>query len=115
MTNSPRAEILAQVSNGQLTADQAAQLLAAATPRVDLANRWLNIRITDLNTGKSKATINLPLSWVEAGMKLGARHTDSMPDINWSEVVRAIENGASGLLVDVEDVEDGQRVEISVR
>ncbi len=116
MTTLNRTDILAQVSAGQLTADQAAQLLSAATtPRVDLTNRWLHVRVTDLATGKNKVTLNLPLTWVEAGMKVGARHTDSMPDINWGEVVRAIESGATGTLVEVEDLEDGERIEITVR
>lgn len=116
MTTPNRADILAQVSAGQITADQAAQLLTTpVAPRADLSSRWLHIRVTDLATGKNKVTLNLPLTWVEAGMKVGARSTDQVPDINWAEVVQAIESGATGTLVEVEDMEDGERVEITVR
>jgi hypothetical protein len=34
--------------------------------------RWLRIRVTDIRTGRSKASVQIPIALVDAGMKIGA-------------------------------------------
>ena len=93
MDNS-RADILSQLAAGTISAAQAAAQLrgeatrpaeaippAAAVPALDaappispaLGQRWLRIRVTDLSSGRPKVNVNLPLTWVAAGLPLG-RH-----------------------------------------
>lgn len=108
-----RTSILNQLAAGQISAHEAAARLRPV-PRVDLAalqGRWLRIRVNELSTGKSRAAVNLPLAWVAAGMQIGQRYSADVPDINWGEVVAAVQSGASGRLI---EVEDNQRVEIYV-
>jgi hypothetical protein len=54
------------------------------------------------------------LSLVKAGIKMGARFAPDMEELDWNELVIAIQEGASGKIVEVEDEEDGERVEVYV-
>ncbi len=118
-----RMQILNMIENGQITAGEGAQLLAALQEgdrreqdyQPDSRGREprrLRVRVTDLNTGRNKVNINLPWSLVSVGTKMGARFAPA--EINLEEIMEAIQAGAKGKIVDVEDVEDNERVEIFV-
>lgn len=110
-----RATILNQVAAGQLSAEAAASLLGrppAAAP--DGEGRWLHIQVTRLSTGANRVAVTLPLTWVEVGLRLGARYQPELADINWAEVVAQVQAGADGRLVEVEDLQRDERVEIFV-
>jgi len=118
-----RAKILQMVSEGKIDAEQAADLLNAlrskGAPDVPPAphsgkTRWLRIRVTNLETGRAKVNVNLPFGLVRAGLKIGSHFAPEMQDIDWEELMTAIDEGAEGKLVDVEDIEDGEKVEIFV-
>lgn len=117
-----RLRILQMVEQGQLTAEEGLRLLEALAagrgePRADApgetgyAPRWLRVRVTDLQTGKQKVSVNIPLRLVNVGMKMGARFVPEMEGVDLLEVVGS---GVTGKLVDVENVEEGERVEIFV-
>lgn len=116
-----RARILQMISEGKITAEEGAKLLSALrsssgpaqSPRAGVA-RWFRVRITDMATGRTKVNVNLPLSLVRAGIRMGARFAPEMDDTDWEEIVVAIQEGASGKIVDVEDSGDGERVEVFV-
>jgi hypothetical protein len=118
-----RARILQMVSEGKIDAEQAADLLNALRsqgapdgPPAPQAGkmRWLRIRVTNLETGRAKVNVNLPFSLVRAGLKIGGQFAPELQDMDWEEILAAIDEGAQGKLVDVEDVEDGEKVEIFV-
>jgi len=117
-----RANILDQLASGQISADEAAQRLRpSAGPQsgtgkatANLNGRWLHVRVTDLETGKQKANVNLPLTWVEVGMRIGAQYRPEMAGFDFGDLVAQIQAGAEGKLVEVEDLEDNERVEIFV-
>jgi hypothetical protein len=75
---------------------------------------WFRVRVTDMETGRTKVNVNLPFSLVRAGLKIGARFSPEVDEIDWEEVIGAIDQGAMGKLVDVEDVEGGEKVEVFV-
>jgi predicted DNA-binding protein (UPF0251 family) len=118
-----RARILQMVSEGKISAVQGAELLnamrsngepdAAPTPTGGKAN-WLRVRVTNLETGRAKVNVNLPFSLVRAGLKIGGHFAPEMKDIDWEELLAAIDEGAAGKLVDVEDIESGEKVEVFV-
>lgn len=118
-----RARILQMVSEGKIDAEQAADLLNALrsqgapdgppAPRAG-KTRWLRVRVTNLETGRAKVNVNLPFSLVRAGLKIGGQFAPELQDMDWEEILAAIDEGAQGKLVDVEDVEDGEKVEIFV-
>jgi hypothetical protein len=117
-----RMQILKMIEDGTITADEGAKLLAAleegATKSKQLKPggqaRWMRVRVTDLNTGRAKVNVNLPMGLVNVGMKVGARYAPEMADIDLDEIFQAIKDGAQGQIVDVEDEEDNERVQIYI-
>jgi hypothetical protein len=109
------------ISEGKITATEGARLLnalrdnaGAPEPSRTGVARWFRVRVTDMATGRTKVNVNLPLSLVKAGLKMGARFAPDMEELDWEELTIAIQEGASGKIVEVEDEEDGERVEVYV-
>ena len=119
-----RARILQMVSDNKIDAQEAARLLGAlnASPgsddRAERAPtgraRWFRVRVTDMETGRTKVNVNLPLSLVKVGMRMGAHFAPEVEELDWDELMTAIQDGAAGKLVEVEDMEDGEKVEVYV-
>jgi hypothetical protein len=128
MTNvEERMKILKMVEEGKISAEEGAKLLSALNqsrkagiptpPRVPGAPgsaRWLRIRVTDTRTGRSKASVQIPLALVDAGMKIGAHFAPQVEGVDMSNVMEALRAGVTGKIIDVTDEEDGEHVEIFV-
>ena len=123
MSNSQdRTEILRLIQSGKITTSEGIQLLNSldkptlppAPKLADTKGRWLRIRVTNLATQAPKVNVNLPLGLVSAGLRLGQRYAPELNGINWDELLDEIQRGANGKLIEVEDQEDGERVEIFV-
>jgi hypothetical protein len=71
----------------------------------------LRVRVTDTFTGKTKATVNLPMRLVDAGLNIASQYA---PDVAFDELIEAINAGAEGKIIDVIDEEDGEHVEIFI-
>jgi len=115
-----RAEILKMVEAGQLSAAEAAAKLAPP-PRPKLAlttpegkPRWLRVRVSNLNTDQIKVTVNLPMAWVQVGLSLGSHFAPELDGLDWREIAEALNDKTTGRLVEVEDLEKGERVEVYV-
>ena len=119
-----RMKILKMIEEGKLSAEEGTKLLAAISdkrppvpprpPGMPGAPRWLRIRVTDVRTGRSKASVQIPLALVDAGMKIGAHFTPEVEGVNMSNVMEALRSGVTGKIIDVTDEEDGEHVEIYV-
>jgi hypothetical protein len=116
-----RMQILGMIQSGQISAEEGAKLLAALksggkeTQAAEAgAPRWFRVRITDLKSGKSKVNVNIPMTLVNVGMKMGARFVPDAEGVNYEELADAIRAGAQGKVIDVEDEEREERVEIFV-
>lgn len=121
MANSEeRMKILKMIEEGKLSAEEGAKLLAALAsgnrPSGMTASgaRWLRVRVTDVNSGRSKATVQIPLSLLEAGMKIGAHFAPEIDGVNMDQLMEALRAGVTGKIIDVTDDEDGEHVEIFV-
>ena len=120
-TGEERLQVLKMASDGQISASGAAKLLEAldqaqtdeSAAKTEPA-RWFRVRVTDLNTGKKKVNINIPMSLVNVGMKMGARFAPTVEEEDMSAVRKAIKEGIQGKILDAEDEEDGERVEIFI-
>jgi hypothetical protein len=121
-TNEERMKILKMIDDGKITAEEGAKLLATlgqgrkSKPKPTLKDgsssaRWLKVRVTDMVTGKAKATVNLPLGLVDAGLNIASKYA---PDIAFDELVEGINAGAEGKIIDVYDEEDDEHVEIFI-
>ena len=119
-----RMKILKMIEEGKLSAEEGTKLLSALSgPRMPTAPRppgmpggprWLRIRVTDVRTGRSKASVQIPLALVDAGMKIGAHFAPEVEGVNMSNVMEALRSGVTGKIIDVTDEEDGEHVEIYV-
>src|SRR5215472_4501536 len=116
-----RNRILDMVESGQLTAAQAAELLDTLMPVYEqpnsrLENRTVRIWLTDISTNRRKinVTATLPVYLVSTSLRLLARLVAQLNDSTMQQVIRAIEKGMTGRLIDLQDLEEGKRIEIFV-
>jgi hypothetical protein len=120
-----RMKILKMIEEGKISAEEGAKLLAALAEgrRSSLdqaaagrpgAPRTLRIRVTDVGSGRSKASVQIPLALVDAGMKIGAHFAPEVEGVDMSNVMDALRSGVTGKIIDVVDDEDGEHVEIYI-
>jgi hypothetical protein len=109
-------EVLNMIAEGKISAAEGLQLLQAMrSPRDVVAtasNRWLHVRVSDLKSDRQRVNINLPTSWLEAGLRIGRNFAPELKDIDWQQISEAVKSGNAGRLLEVEDLDDNQRVEI---
>jgi len=120
-----RMKILKMIEEGKISAEEGAKLLAAlaegrrgpldpGAPGKPGAPRMLRIRVTDIGSGRSKASVQIPLALVDAGMKIGAHFAPEVEGVDMSNVMDAMRSGVTGKIIDVIDDEDGEHVEIYI-
>jgi hypothetical protein len=117
MSEVERTQVLKMVEAGTIDAVEGVRLLNAvgpATEPLNVSGRWLRIRVTDIDTQQQKISLNLPLSWVMLGMRIGSRFSPELAQIDMNEVLNAIRYGAEGRILEVEDLDDGKRIELFV-
>ena len=125
-TTEERMKILKMIDEGKISAEEGAKLLSALSESRSRAMtssglnrgvgnaRWLRVKVTDVATGRSKATVQIPIGLMEAGMKIGAHFAPEVEGVDMTQVMEALRSGMTGKLVDVIDEEDGEHVEIYV-
>src|SRR5438270_3868261 len=120
-----RNRILNLVQTGKITAIEAAHLLDALLAEHEPAyqrlgertqNRTVRVWMSDLATTRKRinVTATMPLSLIQATLRLLAHLAPQLNDNTVQNVIRAIENGATGRLLDMQDLEEGKRIEIFV-
>ena len=120
-----RMKILKMIEDGKISAEEGAKLLAAlaegrrgsldpGAPGKAGTPRMLRIRVTDIASGRSKASVQIPLALVDAGMKIGAHFAPEVEGVDMSNVMDAMRSGVTGKIIDVIDDEDGEHVEIYI-
>ncbi len=119
-----RMKILKMIEEGKLSAEEGTKLLSALsskrppmprTPGMPGGAKWLRIRVTDTRTGRSKASVQIPLTLVQsAGMKIGAHFAPEVEGVDMSNVMEALRTGVTGKIIDVVNEEGGEHVEIYV-
>lgn len=124
-TAEERMRILKMIDEGKISAEEGAKLLSAlsagrrgpvppAPPRAPGSARWLRVRVTDVASGRAKATVQIPLALLDAGMKIGAHFAPEVEGVDMATIMEALRSGMTGKIVDVVDEKDGEHVEIFV-
>ncbi len=127
-TSEERMRILKLIHEGKITAEEGAKLLSAlsssagktkkprqpATPAGGKQARWFRVRVTDIRTGKTKTSVNIPLGLMEWGLQIGAQYAPDLGGLDSEQLVQMLESGAMGKIVDVIDEADGEHVEIFI-
>lgn len=113
-----RDRILKMIEAGQVSANEAGQLLDALNVEQRSADRvrsrLVRVRVTDLHTGRQKANVTIPLGLVNVGLRLGARLAPQLSGSALEDLLRGVERGATGRLLEWQDLEEGERVELFV-
>jgi len=122
-----RLKILNLVREGKITPQEGIRLLEAleksepAQPAVPTMThvpsspgspRWLRVRVTDMSTGKVRVNVRLPVTVLNAGVKLGARFSPDLNQDQMGEIFNAIQAGEVGQILDVYDEEDKEHIEV---
>ena len=121
-----RLMILQMVAEGKISAEEAMGLLisidkAAKAEKVadrtppevsSRAGKFFRVRVTDVETGKVRVNIRMPLSVVSAGMKMGMRFSPEIEGMPLDDLQEFINSGTIGQVVDIVDEEDGEHVEV---
>jgi hypothetical protein len=144
MKEDERREILDMIASGKISAEEASRMLSGVevsksgpdqpiqvkmlkeqeneVPETVLdtvldkeggSPRWFHVHVSDLDTGKNKVKVNIPLGLVKFGLAIGSRFTSEVSGLDLDEISGFVTSN-KGLLVDVQDDEDGERVQIFV-
>lgn len=127
-TSEERMRILKLIQEGKITAEEGAKLLAALSSSADKPKksrpttttsggkqaRWFRVRVTDMRSGKTKTSVNIPLGLMEWGLQIGAQYAPDLGGLDSEQLVEMLQSGAMGKIVDVIDEEDGEHVEIFI-
>jgi hypothetical protein len=119
-----RLKILQMIQDGKISPADGTKLLEAlgrgagrmaaggrAPAAADTEGRYMRVRVTDTFTGRSKVSVNLPLTLVSAGLGIAAKY---VPGVSEVDIMHAIRSGVTGKVIDVVDEEDGDHVEIFI-
>jgi hypothetical protein len=127
-TSEERMRILKLIQEGKITAEEGAKLLSALSSSADKPKktrptpttsggkqaRWFRVRVTDMHSGKTKTSVNIPLGLMEWGLQIGAQYAPDLGGLDSEQLVEMLQSGAMGKIVDVIDEEDGEHVEIFI-
>ncbi len=120
-----RMQILKMIEEGKVSAAEGLELMNAleqSNIEEGIAARktakWLKVRVKTMED-KTKVKVNIPLSLVDVGLKLGAAYAPQLKEsgldkIDFNEIIEAVKNGAEGKIVDVEDEDSQTKVEVYV-
>ena len=143
MSKPNRMEILELLSNGKITAAEAADLLSdigqpeapAAAPPPPAAKApeppkaasapaaptngdsskepsWFRVRVANLETGKNRVTVNIPVKMMKFGLKIGSRFSPEIENLDWNELTGMMQEMKTGMLVDVQDEDSNEHVQV---
>jgi len=119
-TADERVQILKMVEARRISPEEAAKLLEALDRAAQeegvrekgKAAQWFRVRVTDLHTGRVKVNVNIPMGLVNVGMRMGAKFAPDLDGVAFQEVLNAAKSGQRGKIIEVEDQDNGERVEI---
>jgi hypothetical protein len=122
-----RLKILQMVQEGKISAEEASMLIEAmgdtgernSVPQ-DAARsgfkdaRWFRVKVTDTHTGRPRVNVRIPVKLLRLGLKSGKNFTPEIEGLDMEELIKFVESGEVGTIVDVMDEEDGEHVEVTI-
>ena len=131
-----KKEILEKLASGEISATDAAQLLnqpeetaeipkatptPAPAPKPEAetavegdAPTWFRVRVKNMETGKNKVSVNIPIRMLKLGLKIGSRFAPELQGLDWHEIDGLMQDLQTGLLVEVQDEESNEHVRVFI-
>ena len=116
-----RDRILQLVEAGQITAMQASGLLDALAAEAGYVpepkrERMLRLRASNLRPGGQRTNIvaTIPVGLIKVSLRLGTNLFPQLGSSALEDLLRAIDRSSTGRILDVQDMEAGERLEIFV-
>jgi|HigsolmetaAR202D_1030399.scaffolds.fasta_scaffold35378_2 hypothetical protein len=118
-TSDERLRILKLIEQGHVKADEGAQLLEALEERPERGRgstrqQTLRIRVSDISNHRQKINVVIPVSLIDIGMKLGARLFPHGGGPTIEDIRRTIDSGITGRVFDIQDLDEGERLELFI-
>ncbi len=114
-----RLRILKMIDEGKISVDEGSQLLVALRGDASRAahggedeRRWFRLRVTDVNSGETKVSVNVPIKLVLVGAKMGARFVPRVEGVDVEAIMTRIREGEEGVMLNL--VSGDERFEIFV-
>ncbi|GAB4272296.1 MAG: hypothetical protein Kow0080_18560 [Candidatus Promineifilaceae bacterium] len=132
-----RSDVLQLLADGKITAVEAAALLSSIKPAekpVDVELEldepvqklvkqtavtgngrqptWFRIRVKDLDTGRNKVSVNIPVKMLNLGLRIGRRFSHELDDLDWDEIGGLMTDLEQGMLVEVKDETSHEHVQL---
>lgn len=131
-----RKEILDKLASGDLSAEEATNLLnnpapepakeapkaveikveieEEPKPKVSMRGKWFRIQITNDATGKSKASVSIPLDFLNWGLMLASRFVPELQGMQAKDLAGMMSEIGDGTLVEIKNDEKQESIKIFV-
>ena len=123
-----RDQILRMIESGQVSAVEASQLLDTLEIEPDFSKerpraakearreRTLRVRTSNLKSRQQRVyvTATVPLSVLKASLRLIAHLIPQLQTNMLADLLHSLERGTTGRLLDVQDLDKGERIEVFV-
>lgn len=131
-----RKDILDKLASGELSAEEATNLLnnpapepakeapkaveiqveveEVPKPKTHLSGKWFRIQITNDATGESKASVSIPLDFLNWGLMLASRFVPELQGMQAKDLTGMMSEIGSGTLVEIKNDEKQESIKIFV-
>jgi len=76
--------------------------------------KMLRIKVSDLRSGIQKFSVGIPFTFVKLGLNVGGAMIPHLKTLDIEGIVKAMESGATGKIMEIEEMEKGHKVEIYI-
>jgi hypothetical protein len=127
MTNQleERKVILKMIEDDKISAEEGLRLLeslgkeskpvvSSSMEKTEMNGHKFRVMVTNLNTGKPKVNVTIPMSLVNWGLRVGGRFSSEIEGIDLEELSEILKTSTQGKIIDVMDEEGGEHVEIFI-
>ena len=88
-----------------------------SSPQVATKVKWLRVKVVDTaKQGRPKVNVKVPIGLAKSGMRMASSFSPEARDLelDWDGIAAMIDEGADGLIVEVEDEAEHKTIEVWV-
>ena len=74
--------------------------------------RWFHLVVTDVQNGKKRVDLRLPVNLFSAGVKMGAKFAPQVEGLDTEQLLSHLRSGETGKMIEVTKNEDGEHIEV---